>query len=113
MRVIGLDVSRSVAEVAYLQDGVRRPAGRISLKRLDLEQFARHLGPDDHTILEATGNTAAIVGVLKPYVGRVVVANPLQVRLIAEARIKTDNQAATPLRRALNSADRIGRFGLH
>ena len=41
-------------------------------------------------VLEATGNTAAIVGVLKARAERVVVANPLQVRLIAEARIKTD-----------------------
>jgi transposase len=28
--------------------------------------------------------------VIRPYVGRVVVANPRQIRLIAEARIKTD-----------------------
>jgi transposase len=90
MRVIGLDVSRSVAEVAYLQEGLLRPGGRISLKRPDLEQFARRLSPDDHVILEATGNTAAIVATLKSHVGRVVVANPLQVRLIAETRVKTD-----------------------
>ena len=90
MRVIGLDVSRSVAEVAYLQDGLLRAGGSIVLKRLELEQFARRLSQDDHVILEATGNTAAIVTVLKPHAGRVVVANPLQVRLIAEAKIKTD-----------------------
>jgi transposase len=90
MRVIGLDVSRSVAEVAYLQDGLLRAGGRISLRRPELEHFARQLGPDDHVVLEATGNTAAIVTVLKACAGRVVVANPLQVRLIAEARIKTD-----------------------
>jgi transposase len=90
MRVIGLDVSRSVAEVAYLQDGLIRAGGRILLKRPELEQFARSLGANDHVVLEATGNTAAIVSELKSYAGRVIVANPLQVRLIAEARIKTD-----------------------
>lgn len=90
MRVIGLDVSRSVAEVAYLQDGLVHAGGRVLLKRPELEQFARSLSANDHVILEATGNTAAIVAELKPYAGRVVVANPLQVRLIAEARIKTD-----------------------
>lgn len=90
MRVIGLDVSRSVAEVAYLQDGLIRAGGRIALKRPELERFARHLCQDDHVILEATGNTAAIVAALKLHAGRVVVANPLQVRLIAEAKIKTD-----------------------
>ena len=41
-------------------------------------------------VLEATTNTAAIATALKPYVARVVVANPLQVRLIAESRVKTD-----------------------
>ena len=41
-------------------------------------------------VLEATTNTAAIVAVLKPHVKRVIVANPLQVRLIAESRVKTD-----------------------
>ena len=97
MRVIGLDVSRSVAEVAYLQEGLLRPGGRISLKRPDLEQFARRLSPDDHVILEATGNTAAIVATLKSHVGRVVVANPLQVRLIAETRVKTDKTDAAIL----------------
>jgi transposase len=90
MRVIGLDVSRSVAQVAYLQDGLVRPGGQIALRRADLEKFADRLGAGDHVVLEATGNTAAIVGVLKARAERVVVANPLQVRLIAEARIKTD-----------------------
>jgi transposase len=41
-------------------------------------------------VLEATGNTAAIVRSLKPFVARVVIANPLQVRAIARARVKTD-----------------------
>lgn len=90
MRIIGLDVSRSVAEVAYLQDGLIRAGGRVMLRLPELAQFAQGLGPNDHVILEATGNTAAIVAALKPHAGRVIVANPLQVRLIAEAKIKTD-----------------------
>ncbi len=45
---------------------------------------------DDEVVLQATGNTMAIVRLLKPYVGRVVVANPLQVRVIADAKAKTD-----------------------
>lgn len=40
--------------------------------------------------LEATGNAMAVVRVLSPYVGRVIVANPMQVKAIAHARIKTD-----------------------
>ncbi len=53
-------------------------------------RFAVQLKPDDHVVLEATGNTAAIANVLRAHVGQVIVANPLQVRLIAEVRVKTD-----------------------
>ena len=51
--------------------------------------FARTLRADDKVVLEATGNTMAIVKLLRPHVGRVVIANPLQVRVIAEAKAKT------------------------
>jgi len=90
MRVIGLDVSRTFAEIAYLEDGAVRPGGRVGLHRPSLQRFAGALRPTDEVVLEATTNTAAIVAALKPYVARVVVANPLQVRLIAESRVKTD-----------------------
>ncbi|WP_147299710.1 IS110 family transposase, partial [Cupriavidus taiwanensis] len=90
MRVIGLDVSRSVAEIAYLENGRLRAGGRVGLRRDELEHFAAKLKPDDHVVLEATGNTIAIANVLTGHVGKVIVANPLQVRLIAEARVKTD-----------------------
>ncbi|MER9236798.1 IS110 family transposase [Mesorhizobium sp. M0622] len=36
------------------------------------------------------GNAMAVVRVLSPHVGRVIVANPMQVKAIAHARIKTD-----------------------
>ena len=90
MRVIGLDVSRTVGEIAYLEDGQLREGGRVVLQHDALERFARGLQPSDEVVLEATGNTTAIVTALKPHVAKVVIANPLQVRLIAEARVKTD-----------------------
>jgi transposase len=50
-----------------------------------------------HVVLEATGNAAIIVNVLRPHVAYVAIANPLRVRLIAEARVKTDRiDAAVP-----------------
>ncbi|MGG5890657.1 IS110 family transposase [Falsiroseomonas sp. HC035] len=62
-------------------------------------QFARTLTHDDHVVVEATGNAAAVVEVIAPHVGRVVIANPRQVRLIAHAKIKTDAIDATVLAR--------------
>ena len=97
MRVIGLDVSRTVAEIAYLEDGRIRAGGRVELQRAALKHFATCLRRTDEVVLEATGNTQAIVAALKPYVGKVIVANPLQVRLIAEAKVKTDKIDAAVL----------------
>ena len=91
MRVIGLDIHRSFAEAAALLEGQLTRLGRVDMRRDRLEEFARAtLTHDDHVVVEATGNAAAVAGVLGPHVGRVVIANPKQVRLIAHARIKTD-----------------------
>ena len=99
MRVIGLDVHRSFAQVAELENGVLRQCGRVDLVRDKVLAFARTLTADDEVVLEATGNTMAIVKLLKPHVRRVVIANPLQVRLIAEAKAKTDRIDAAALAR--------------
>ena len=97
MRIVGLDVSRTVAEVAYLEAGRIQSGGRIELLSSALQSFAKRLRRTDEIVLEATGNTAAIVAALKPHVARVIVANPLQVRLIAEAKVKTDKIDAAVL----------------
>jgi len=75
MRVIGLDVSRTFAEIAYLEEGRIRPGGRVELTHSVLTRFATRLCTTDHIVLEATGNTAAIVVALQPYVERVIIAN--------------------------------------
>jgi transposase len=90
MRVIALDVHRSFAEVAVHEEGLVRSAGRIMLEREAVVAFARSLRPDDHVVLEATTNTTVIVRLLTPHVARVVIAHPRLVRLIAEAKVKTD-----------------------
>ena len=89
-RVIGMDIHRTFAEVVFWEDGRLRPHGRVDMTRSGLEGFGRGLTKDDEVVVEATGNAMAVVRVLSPYVARVVVANPLQVRAIAHARIKTD-----------------------
>lgn len=53
--------------------------------------------PDDEVVIEATVNTAMVVRLLRPFVGKVVFANPLQVRAITHAKIKTDKVDATVL----------------
>jgi transposase len=99
MRVVGLDIHRVFAEAVMLDDGRVARLGRVGMTREHLEAFARRLTHDDHVVVEATGNATAVAEVIGPHVGRVVIANPRQVRLIAEARIKTDVVDATVLAR--------------
>ena len=61
-------------------------------------------------VVEATGNAMAVVRVLSPYVARVIVANSLQVKAIAHARIKTDKIDAGLLASLRAAAGRRGRL---
>ena len=103
-RVIGMDIHRTFAEVVVWEDGRLRPAGRVDMTRAGLEGFGRELAKEDEVVIEATGNAMAVVRVLTPYVARVIVANPLQVKAIAHARIKTDKIDAGVLA-SLRAAD--------
>jgi transposase len=40
MRVIGLDVSRTVGEIAYLEDGQVREGGRVVLQHHDTTRYS-------------------------------------------------------------------------
>jgi transposase len=103
-RVIGMDIHRTFAEVVFWEDGKLRPAGRVSMTQAGLEGFGRSLGKEDEVVIEATGNAMAVVRVLAPYVARVIVANPLQVKAIAHAHVKTDKIDAGVLA-SLRAAD--------
>jgi transposase len=103
-RVIGMDIHRTFAEVVFWEDGRLRQHGRVDMTRSGLEGFGRNLTKEDEVVVEATGNAMALVRVLGPYVGRVIVANPLQVKAIAHARIKTDKIDAGVLA-SLRAAD--------
>ena len=96
-RVIGMDIHRTFAEVVFWgEDGGLRWHGRIDMTRSGLEGFGRSLTKDDEVVLEATGNAMAVVRVLSPYVARVIMANPLQVKAIAYSHVKTDNAGRAP-----------------
>ena len=93
-RVVGMDIHRTFAEVVFWEEGRLRCHGRVDTTRSGLEGFARGLTKDDEVVVEATGNAMAVVRVLSPYVARVIIANPLQVRAIAHAHVKTDDHIA-------------------
>jgi transposase len=90
MAIIGMDIHRSFAQAAFLQDGQIKREQRVDLVHDRLVQFAGALSRDDEVVIEATGNSAAVERILRPFVRRVIVANPRMVRAIAYARVKSD-----------------------
>jgi transposase len=90
MRIIGLDIHRGFGEAVAWEEGRLRRLGRVDMRRELLAAFAARLSPDDVVVIEATGNAASVAAVIAMHVGKVVIANPKQVRAIAYAKIKTD-----------------------
>ncbi|OPY96019.1 hypothetical protein A5906_05405 [Bradyrhizobium sacchari] len=91
---IGLDIHRAFAEAVAWEDGKLRRLGRVDMRRALLTTFAKRLSKDDVVVVEATGNAAAVAAVIGPQVKKVVIANPIQVRIIARPKIKTDTTDA-------------------
>jgi transposase len=96
-----MDVHRSFAQIAVVEDGLCRDEGRIGVKPEDLRAWAATLEPYDEVALEATTNSDAIATMLRPLVARVVVSNPRKTRAIAEAKVKTDKVDARILAQLL------------
>src|SRR5204863_929614 len=96
-----MDVHRSFAQVAIVEEGLCRDEGRIGVKPQDLRAWAQTLQPGDEVALEATTNSDAIATMLRPLVARVVVSNPRKTRAIAEAKVKTDKVDARILAQLL------------
>ncbi|MGB9868307.1 MAG: IS110 family transposase [Bacillota bacterium] len=101
MRYIALDVHHRYCEGSELLASGKIKHFRVHTTREGLEQFASQLGPDVHLVMEATGNALWIHDLISPHVGKVLLANPLRTRAIAEARIKTDKLDAEVLVRLL------------
>ena len=75
-RAFGLDVHRDFCEVAIVEGGALRSAGRIATTPDALELFAQSLAPTDRVALEVTGSAWEIERIVRPYVARVVVLSP-------------------------------------
>jgi len=56
VRAVALDVHRDSCEVAIVEEGRLRSAGRIQTRPETLELFAQSLDPGDWVTLEVTGN---------------------------------------------------------
>ena len=92
LRFVGCDVHKRTAVFTILHaDGTLFATYTVPVTREALAAFAeRQLAREDRLAMEATTNTWAVAGVLRPFVKEIVIGNPLKVRAIAEAKIKTD-----------------------
>lgn len=92
LRFVGCDVhKRTAVFTILLSDGALFATYTVPVTREALAAFAeRQLTAEGRLAMEATTNTWAVAGVLRPIVKEIVIGNPLKVRAIAEAKIKTD-----------------------
>lgn len=103
-RFVAIDIHKS-----YLMVGAINAQQRIVLqpRKVELHRFfawsQTNLLPTDAVVLEATTNAWTIYDQLVSLVARVVVAHPAKVRLIAEARVKTDKVDVLTLAKLLRA----------
>ncbi|MGD0877873.1 MAG: hypothetical protein ABSA01_06980 [Anaerolineales bacterium] len=75
----------------------------LPARRVDMENYPKwakaNLRPGDAVVIEATTNTWTLYDMTLPYVSEVVVAHPLEVKQIANARVKTDKHDVNCLAR--------------
>ena len=92
MRFIGLDLHKHTVELCILcEKGTVLARHSVICERKVLKAFAQtHFKTTDKLAVEATTNTWAVAEILKPFVAAVVVGNPLQIKAIAQAKVKTD-----------------------
>jgi transposase len=103
LRFVGCDVhKRTAVFTILLEHGTLFASYTVPVTREALTAFAeRQLCAADRLAMEATTNTWAVAGVLRPFMKEIVISNPLKVRAIAEAKIKTDKVDARALAQLL------------
>jgi transposase len=100
----GLDVHKRFIQVCELSlDGKEIRQFRVDATASAVDAWASRLGADDEAVLEATFHSWALANIIRGHAGRVVVANPTQVKAIAHARVKTDKVDALILAQLLRA----------
>jgi hypothetical protein len=62
MVIIGMDIHRSFAQAAFLQDGRIKREQRVELIRDRLIKFAKSLSVEDEVVIEATSKAQPLSG---------------------------------------------------
>jgi transposase len=103
-RFIAIDIHKHYLMIGGIdaQQRIVLPPRKVELHRW-LDWAAVNLHTTDAVVLEATTNAWAIYDQVVKLVGRAVVVHPAKVKLIAEARVKTDKVDALTLAKLLRA----------
>ena len=87
-RYVALDIHKKYCVIAGVDRDARVLLQPVRVEHADLESWLRKkLGSTDHVVIESTTNAWHVYDLLAPLVERVVVANPIKVKQIAQARV--------------------------
>jgi len=101
-RYVALDIHKHYCVIAGVDREGRVVLQAVRVEHADLEGWLRkNLLSTDHVVLESTTNAWHVYDLLSPLVEHVVVANPIRVKQIAQARVKTDIRDTLILARLL------------
>jgi len=101
-RYVALDIHKHYCIIAAADREGRVVLHPVRVEHADLEGWLKkNLRASDHVVIESTTNAWHVYDLLEPWVERVVVANPIKVKQIAQARVKTDIRDTLILTRLL------------
>jgi len=101
-RNIALDIHKYYSMVGGVDRDGKEVLELCRVEHADLEDWlSKHLLPTDRVVIESTTNAWHVYDLLEPLVAEVLVANPIKVKQIACARVKTDKKDTLILARLL------------
>lgn len=104
MNYVGIDLHRRFSQCyVYDDETAAECTERLANDKPIVEQFFRRYGPDCRIAVEATGNWYWLVDLLQDLDLAVLLANPLQTKVIAHARVKNDKVDARMLAHLLRA----------
>lgn len=101
-RYLALDIHKHYSVVAGVNFEGQVVLEPVRVEHADLEDWLeKHIQPTDYVVIESTTNAWYVYDLLEPLAERVLVANPIKVKQIAQARVKTDIRDTLILARML------------
>jgi transposase len=101
-RYLALDIHKHYSVVAGVNFEGQVVVEPVRIEHADLESWLKkHIQPTDYVVIESTTNAWHIYDLLVPLAEKVLVANPIKVKQIAQARVKTDIRDTLILARLL------------